>query len=74
MENLNLSPGGAFFAAEVFHHAPRRERSNARRLVEQLGIKTPSLAPADQVLSGGNQQKVILGRWLCENPQDYPAG
>ncbi len=46
----------------------RRERATAARFVEQLGIKTASLeAPAGN-LSGGNQQKVALARWLAASP------
>jgi rhamnose transport system ATP-binding protein len=46
----------------------RRERATAARFVEQLAIKTASLeAPAGN-LSGGNQQKVALARWLAASP------
>jgi rhamnose transport system ATP-binding protein len=46
----------------------RRERATAARFVHQLGIKTASLeAPAGN-LSGGNQQKVALARWLAASP------
>jgi rhamnose transport system ATP-binding protein len=45
-----------------------RERAVAGALVESLKIKTPSLlAPAAQ-LSGGNQQKLALARWLATKP------
>jgi rhamnose transport system ATP-binding protein len=44
------------------------ERSLARRLTERLQVKTPSIdAPAAE-LSGGNQQKVALARWLATQP------
>jgi L-arabinose transport system ATP-binding protein len=43
------------------------ERENARRQVESLGVRTPSLEQLIRNLSGGNQQKVILGRWLSED-------
>jgi len=42
------------------------ERANATEKVKQLRVKTPSLRQAIRNLSGGNQQKVILGRWLSE--------
>jgi L-arabinose transport system ATP-binding protein len=42
----------------------RWEQANARRQVESLNVKTPSLAQPIKQLSGGNQQKIILGRWL----------
>ena len=44
----------------------RWEQTNARERVDQLRIRTPSLQQLIRNLSGGNQQKVILGRWLSE--------
>lgn len=37
--------------------------------VEKLGIKTPSIEQRVQKLSGGNQQKVVLSRWLAAGVQ-----
>lgn len=42
----------------------RRERAAAASLVRALGIRTPSLTHAVKTLSGGNQQKVVFGKWL----------
>ncbi len=42
----------------------RRERTQVSPLVENLRIRTPSLDSAIGNLSGGNQQKAILARWL----------
>jgi galactofuranose transport system ATP-binding protein len=41
----------------------------AREYVEKLGIKTPSIEQPIRLLSGGNQQKVILARWLAYRPK-----
>src|SRR3990172_371640 len=41
----------------------------AERYVQLLGIATPSLETPLKNLSGGNQQKVILARWLAMNPR-----
>jgi rhamnose transport system ATP-binding protein len=46
----------------------RQERATAGRFVQQLGIKTPSLETPVVNLSGGNQQKVALARWLAARP------
>ncbi|HET6616464.1 MAG TPA: sugar ABC transporter ATP-binding protein [Gemmatimonadota bacterium] len=43
----------------------RREREKASRYARDLRIKTPSLEQAVLNLSGGNQQKVVLGKWLA---------
>jgi rhamnose transport system ATP-binding protein len=45
------------------------ERSLARSLVERLGIKTASVDSPVAKLSGGNQQKVSLARWLAAKPR-----
>jgi ribose transport system ATP-binding protein len=42
----------------------RRERAETDRFVRELQIKTPSIEQVVQNLSGGNQQKVVLAKWL----------
>ncbi|MGX6446808.1 sugar ABC transporter ATP-binding protein, partial [Patulibacter sp. S7RM1-6] len=44
--------------------APAAVRRHGAQLVEQLGIRCASTAQAVGTLSGGNQQKVVLGKWL----------
>jgi rhamnose transport system ATP-binding protein len=44
------------------------EAATAARFVDRLGIKTASVAAAAGTLSGGNQQKVALARWLSTEP------
>ena len=39
------------------------------RLAKELQVKTPSLSTPIRLLSGGNQQKVILGRWMLTSPE-----
>ena len=46
----------------------RQERETASRFIDQLGIKTTSLETPVANLSGGNQQKVALARWLAAKP------
>jgi rhamnose transport system ATP-binding protein len=46
-----------------------RERNLAADYSRRLGIKTPSIFTPAAELSGGNQQKVALSRWLATSPQ-----
>lgn len=47
----------------------RKEREIAQRNIDKLSIKTPNAEKPIGELSGGNQQKVILGRWLEAGPK-----
>lgn len=47
----------------------RREARLGRDLIERLRVKTASPAKAVGLLSGGNQQKVVLGKWLARRPR-----
>ncbi|MDJ0381135.1 sugar ABC transporter ATP-binding protein [Streptomyces sp. G-G2] len=51
-----VSRGGLLRRAE--------EARLARAAVDSLGVRTPGVGAAVRTLSGGNQQKVVLGRWL----------
>jgi rhamnose transport system ATP-binding protein len=46
----------------------RRENELARHWIEALGIKAQGPAQAVQNLSGGNQQKVVIAKWLACKP------
>ncbi len=46
-----------------------QEKSVAHDYIKQLGIKTPSESQLCVNLSGGNQQKVVLAKWLSTNPK-----
>ncbi|MFG1793283.1 sugar ABC transporter ATP-binding protein [Nocardia sp. NPDC049149] len=45
------------------------ERRLAERYVESLRVRTPSIEQEVRKLSGGNQQKVVLARWLARKPK-----
>ncbi len=45
------------------------EKEVATEAVEQLQIKTPHLDQVARFLSGGNQQKTVLGKWLALKPR-----
>ena len=46
----------------------RREKETAAEYTRKLGVKTPALYVPVATLSGGNQQKVALSRWLMTKP------
>ena len=46
----------------------RRMNAAAQRQREALAIRTPTLAQLIRLLSGGNQQKVLVSRWLLTTP------
>ncbi len=68
-ENLSLSTLGALSEWGVIRH--RAERTRAESMVRELRIRTPGLEAAVGRLSGGNQQKVVLGRWLQARPRVF---
>jgi simple sugar transport system ATP-binding protein len=49
--------------------APRRRAALAADWVHRLNIKTPAIGAAVQTLSGGNQQRVVLAKWLATAPK-----
>ncbi len=46
-----------------------KEGEISRAMIEQMKVKTPNEGQLVQFLSGGNQQKVVLGKWLAMNPK-----
>jgi ribose transport system ATP-binding protein len=62
-ENLCLASVDKFSRWGVMN--AQREQRAADRYVKDLRIKTPSLNQKVVYLSGGNQQKVVLSKWLC---------
>ena len=54
----------------MFHPMSKKEMEEAAdKYIEMLQIKTASRETPIKSLSGGNQQKVIIGRWLLTNPE-----
>ena len=46
-----------------------KERAISEEMVERMGVKTPGDDQVVRYLSGGNQQKVVLGKWLAMKPK-----
>ncbi|HLF93914.1 MAG TPA: ATP-binding cassette domain-containing protein, partial [Planctomycetota bacterium] len=63
----NLSIAGLWQSGFFVDRA--REGGLAREAIAQLAIKTPGDGQLVQFLSGGNQQKVVLGKWLALQPK-----
>jgi rhamnose transport system ATP-binding protein len=65
-ENVSLASLGQVARHGLIDRAS--ERTQAQQYVEQLQIKVPSVAERVESLSGGNQQKVALAKWLATRP------
>jgi ribose transport system ATP-binding protein len=49
----------------------RKERIEVRRLTDLLSVKTPSLDTKVENLSGGNQQKLVIAKWIGANSRIF---
>jgi ribose transport system ATP-binding protein len=61
-DNLVLAGLGRLFPSGFYQ--PAKAHAEARRRIAQLRIATPGTRTATQSLSGGNQQKLVIGKWL----------
>lgn len=66
MENASLGNLKKFIYGGFAHRA--KERSEVKASFDKMSVKTPTLDTAISALSGGNQQKVLLSRWMLCNP------
>jgi L-arabinose transport system ATP-binding protein len=64
-ENINISCRRHILKSNLFLDK-EKEQENTEYYIDKLGIKTPSGEQLIGNLSGGNQQKAILARWLSE--------
>ncbi|HEY9084656.1 MAG TPA: sugar ABC transporter ATP-binding protein [Candidatus Tyrphobacter sp.] len=62
-ENVTLAHLASFVNREMMIDRAR-ETAAARRMISELSIRTPSEEQLVRNLSGGNQQKVVLAKWL----------
>ena len=49
----------------------KKQRDDAEEYVKKLSVKTPSIQTRIESLSGGNQQKVIMAKWLLRKPRVF---
>jgi ribose transport system ATP-binding protein len=66
-DNLLLASTSEFFVKGRMRR--RRERREASELIQRFGVKARSVRAPLSTLSGGNQQKVIIARWLRRQPR-----
>ena len=66
-ENM-LLPSLDLFSAGAFVNDRGASRM-IRRMIESLNVKTQSADTLTRLLSGGNQQKIVLGKWLARKPR-----
>ena len=66
-QNMTLSSLSKISNSGAINFASEREL--AKEYVEKLAVKTPAIFAAAGTLSGGNQQKVALSRWLATEPK-----
>lgn len=65
----NITLAGLGRLLRLFHLPLGAERRAAQEFVERLSIRTPSLRQTALRLSGGNQQKVVVAKWLFAQAQ-----
>jgi ribose transport system ATP-binding protein len=74
-ENINLLVLKRLKAMGMI--SPLRERQNAQHWIEECRIKTPSMSTLCANLSGGNQQKTVIAKWLSSRVRllvlDHPT-
>lgn len=70
---MSVRENGSLVALKQLHRLGfirgKAERSLIQQYLERLRIKTPSAETKVATLSGGNQQKVVLTKWLAIKPQ-----
>lgn len=66
-ENATLASMKKYIYGGYTHKG--KEKKEVKEMFEKMNVKTPSLDTAISTLSGGNQQKVLLARWMLCDPE-----
>jgi D-xylose transport system ATP-binding protein len=69
LDNAALTPLGLGLFSWLGMVLKRKRLENVSNMLNQLKLKSPSLITFVQNLSGGNQQKVVLSKWLLTKPK-----
>lgn len=67
-ENTTISKLGKYLKGGLWL-SDKERKADTEWAISSMRIKAPSMRTKIQTLSGGNQQKVILGRWLLTEPE-----
>lgn len=68
LENISLPNLTSLLKSKILKNIDKvKEIKEAQKSVDELQIKTPSLKQKVKFLSGGNQQKVVIGKWIKRN-------
>ncbi len=67
-DNATISNLKNYLSSNIFLNDSKMKK-DTDWVIQSMRVKTPSQKTKIGVLSGGNQQKVILGRWLLTNPE-----
>ncbi len=67
--NASLASGGDLFSDSLGIWRNRDEGASARHWIGELRIRADGPRTECSSLSGGNQQKVVLAKWLCRDPK-----
>ncbi|WP_226037992.1 sugar ABC transporter ATP-binding protein [Aquibacillus saliphilus] len=65
MENISISSLGKY--TKALFVKPSQMKADAQEYSASLKVKTPSVNQPVKLLSGGNQQKVVIAKWLLKN-------
>ena len=68
-QNITSSDLNQFSAKGTGILNTAKEHVESRKLIEQVGVKTPDENVKVSKLSGGNQQKVIIAKWFLKDPE-----
>lgn len=67
LENVSLASLRSFIYGGRLHAA--KERDSVTQACDSMRVKAPSLETTVEALSGGNQQKVVLAKWIVRDPK-----
>lgn len=66
-ENVTLATLSKFFRGGWLR--VQEERQEVERVCQRIHVKAPSIDTQVSTLSGGNQQKIVLSKWMLQNPE-----